>query len=91
MQPFVFVAERGKIKPGAMAHRGEEFVYVLEGQMRYSVGGTTHTLGPGDSLYFNSEEEHDLEPLTAKVRYLAVFADRAAPTKKVPIKKIKRE
>ena len=76
MQPFVFVAERGKIKPGAMAHRGEEFVYVLEGRMRYAVGGTAHTMGPGDSLYFNSEEEHDLEPLTAKVRYLAVFADR---------------
>ena len=91
MQPFVFVAERGKIRPGAMAHRGEEFVYVLEGQMRYTVGGTTHTMGPGDSLYFNSEEEHDLEPLTMKVRYLAVFADRPASARKVPAKKAKRE
>ncbi|MDD5261085.1 MAG: XRE family transcriptional regulator [Methylacidiphilales bacterium] len=82
MQPFIFTAERGKIKRGVLAHCGEEFVYVLEGRMRYRVGDTTHTLGPGDSLYFNSEEEHDLEPLTAKVKYLAVFTGRALPSKK---------
>ncbi len=82
MQPFVFLAERGKIKLGAMAHCGEEFVYVLEGRMRYSVGKITYALGPGDSLYFSSEEEHDLEPLTDKVKYLAVFAERAAPVNK---------
>jgi transcriptional regulator with XRE-family HTH domain len=92
MQPFIFVAERGKIKPGAMAHCGEEFVFVLEGRMRYRVGGTTHTLGPGDSLYFSSEEEHDLEPLTARVKYLAVFVERSALAKKAsppPRKKIR--
>jgi transcriptional regulator with XRE-family HTH domain len=83
MQPFIFVAERGKIKTGPMAHSGEEFIYVLEGGMRYRVGGTIHTLQPGDSLYFSSEEEHDLEPITAKVKYLAVFVERALPVKKI--------
>jgi transcriptional regulator with XRE-family HTH domain len=76
MQPFIFVAERGKIKPGTMSHAGEEFIHILEGRMRYRVGGTIHTLGRGDSLYFSSEEEHDLEPVTAKVKYLAVFVER---------------
>jgi len=76
MQPFLFVAEQGKVKPGRMTHEGEEFIFVLEGRMRYHVGTGSHTLGPGDGLYFNAEEEHDLEPLTAKVRYLAVFAGR---------------
>jgi transcriptional regulator with XRE-family HTH domain len=85
MQPFLFVAERGKITSGAMAHCGEEFVYVLEGRMSYRVGGITYTLEAGDSLYFSSEEEHDLEPLTAKVKYLAVFVERAMPmTKRSP-------
>jgi transcriptional regulator with XRE-family HTH domain len=82
MQPLIFVAERGRIKPGAMAHCGEEFVYILEGRMRYRVGGTTYTLGPGDSLYFSSEEEHDLEPLTAKVKDLGVFTERSQPVQK---------
>ena len=81
MQPFIFVAERGKIKQGALAHCGEEFIYVLDGRMRYFVGGTAHILGAGDSLYFSSEEEHDLEPLTAKVTYLAVFVERGPAAK----------
>lgn len=79
MQPFLFIAERGKVKPEPMAHAGEEFVYVLAGRMRYRVGATTYTLGPGDSLYFDSAEEHDLEPLSDTVRYLAIFT---APPKK---------
>ena len=76
MQPFLFFAERGKVKQSPMAHSGEEFVYVLEGRMRYSVGNAIYTLGPGDSVYFDAEEEHDLEPLTDSVRYLAMFAER---------------
>jgi len=76
MQPFLFTAEKGQIKPGTMNHAGEEFVYVLEGRMRYRVGDLTYDLGPGDSLYFDAEEEHDLEPLTDVVRYLGLFAQR---------------
>lgn len=76
MQPFLFIAERGKVKQGPVSHGGEEFLYVLEGRMRYSVGGMGYTLGPGDSLYFDAEEAHDLEPLSSKVRYLAIFAER---------------
>ncbi len=78
MQPFLFTAERGKVTPGPMTHTGEEFVYVLDGRMNYRVGATTHTLGPGDSLYFSSVEEHDLEPLTDSVSFLAVFTEATA-------------
>jgi transcriptional regulator with XRE-family HTH domain len=77
VQPFLFVAERGKIKPGLMSHFGEEFIYVLSGRMRYRVGEISYALGPGDSLYFDAEEAHDLEPLTAQVRYLAIFVERS--------------
>ena len=80
MQPFLFEAEKGQIQSGSMSHSGEEFIYVLQGQMRYRVGETTYTLGPGDSLYFDAEEEHDLEPLTATVRYLGLFAPRQNST-----------
>lgn len=79
MQPFLFVAEKGGVKPGLLSHSGEEFVYVLEGQMSYRVGTTTYTLGPGDSLYFDAEEEHDLEPITDSVRFLGVFTERVVP------------
>jgi transcriptional regulator with XRE-family HTH domain len=88
MQPFLFVAERGRVSSGAMSHRGEEFVFVLEGRMNYRVGAASYTLGPGDSVYFSSVEEHDLEPLTDTVRYLAVFTDAvpdSSPTSLLPL------
>lgn len=79
MQPFFFVAERGKVKASALTHAGEEFVYVLEGEMRYRVGAVEYRLGPGDSLYFDAELEHDIEPVSREVKYLAVFSDDARP------------
>jgi transcriptional regulator with XRE-family HTH domain len=75
MQPFVFVARKGHIKPGALSHRGEEFIHVLSGRMLFRVGAADYRLGPGDSLYFDSEEEHDLQAITDKVVYLAIFVE----------------
>jgi transcriptional regulator with XRE-family HTH domain len=76
MQPFLFVAEKGRIRPRPLEHRGEEFVYVLEGGMKYRVGAVEYRLSRGDSLYFDAEEPHDLDPLTRRVAYLAVFVER---------------
>lgn len=84
MQPFVFEAKRGEVVAGAMSHPGEEFIYVLQGRMRYRVGEVTYTLGPGDSLYFDAEEDHDLEPITPTVRYLGLFAARTTPSSEPP-------
>lgn len=75
MQPLLFEAERGAIRPQPMSHGGEEFVYVLRGKMRYRVGETQYTLGPGDSVYFDAEQEHELEPISEQVQFLAVFAE----------------
>ena len=76
MQVYQFSARKGEVKPQALSHRGEEFVFMLEGCMRYSVGSTQYTLEAGDALYFDSEEDHDLESVTDDVKYLAVFCDR---------------
>lgn len=75
MQPILFEAERGKLAPQPLMHAGEEFVYVLEGRMNYRVGEVTHELGPGDSLYFDAEQPHGLEPVTKKVRFVAIFTE----------------
>lgn len=91
MQPLLFEARAGKVRPHALRHEGEEFLYVLEGQMRYKVGKDTFTLSAGDSLYFDSDQTHELEPLSEVVRWLAVFVDpdtmsAARPARKPPAK-----
>lgn len=75
MQPFLFVARKNEVKQHLFSHEGQEFIYMLEGEMKYKIGSVEYTLKPGDSVYFNSLEEHTLIPLTEEVRYLAVFAD----------------
>jgi transcriptional regulator with XRE-family HTH domain len=75
MQPFLFLARKDEIKQHSFSHTGHEFIYMLEGEMKYKVGEGEYILLPGDSVYFNSLEEHKLIPLTEEVKYLAVFAD----------------
>lgn len=42
-------------------HEGEEFVYVLDGDVEITVGDHVNKLGPDDSLHFNSGISHNLK------------------------------
>ncbi|MFC4808042.1 helix-turn-helix domain-containing protein [Paenibacillus sp. GCM10023250] len=75
MQPYIFVARRGEINEHTFSHSGEEFIYVISGKMRYKVGNTDYEMSAGDSLYFNSLQEHTVVPLSDEVKYLAVFTE----------------
>jgi transcriptional regulator with XRE-family HTH domain len=76
MQPFLFHARKGQVKRKPLSHPGEEFIYMIRGEMKYRVGRAEYRLRPGDSLYFDAEQEHDLEPMTASVEFLAIFSDQ---------------
>jgi transcriptional regulator with XRE-family HTH domain len=39
-------------------HRGEEFIYVLDGQLEFNYEDETYSLGTGDSLYFDASLPH---------------------------------
>ncbi|MFC0331006.1 helix-turn-helix domain-containing protein [Paenibacillus sepulcri] len=74
MQPFLFVSRKEESdNRNIYSHNGEEFIYILEGEMRYKVGNVEYTLKPGDSLYFDSIEKHKLTSITNEVKYIAVF------------------
>ncbi len=46
--------ESGLVDP----HEGEEFIYVLEGNLQVTLGETTYLMGEGDSLYFHGDQPH---------------------------------
>lgn len=73
MQPFLFVAKKGEVKTHALSHEGEEFVFVIEGEMKMRVGDTEYTLNQGDSLYFNAIQKHGILPVSDTVTYLDIF------------------
>lgn len=61
LKAFKIAIEAGKGHDGVgFQHEGEEFVYVLEGNVEVTVGDNVNKMKPGDSLHFNSSIKHDL-------------------------------
>lgn len=58
LEPMLVYIEPGGTREAASPHPGEEFAYVLSGELIYEVDGTEHRLGPGDSLYLRSTAPH---------------------------------
>lgn len=54
-------------------HGGEEFAYVLEGVMEYTVGENISRLEPGQSLHFNSAIPHNLTNVGDEEAHLIVI------------------
>lgn len=48
-------------KPVAYKHAGEEFIFVMEGDLRLTLGNKAHNLKPGESIHFNSDTPHKLK------------------------------
>jgi electron transfer flavoprotein alpha subunit/transcriptional regulator with XRE-family HTH domain len=65
LRAFMIVIEPKQAhKPVAYKHEGEEFVYVMEGELELTVGAKLHHLKPGESHHFNSEIPHKLKSLS---------------------------
>jgi transcriptional regulator with XRE-family HTH domain len=67
-------------------HEGEEFLFVLAGQLEVRVGDEVHRLAPGDSIYFDSRTEHSLRAVEGRlVRLVACIAEDRKPHPDDPI------
>lgn len=59
MDPFIidiFPSDNSDIV--CSSHEGEEFIYVIEGQLEVNYGKETFVLNPGDSIYYDSIVAH---------------------------------
>jgi transcriptional regulator with XRE-family HTH domain len=75
MEPFIVTLEPATIKTSKTSvHDGEEFIFVLEGQMEVILGNHTDVLYPGDSIYYDSSIPHRVQCHQDRVtRILAVL------------------
>jgi transcriptional regulator with XRE-family HTH domain len=51
-------------KPVAYKHEGEEFIFVMGGELEFTLGSKTHVLKEGESIHFNSDIPHKLKSLS---------------------------
>jgi len=62
MEPFIVTLEPATIKTSKTStHEGEEFIYVLEGEMEVILGNHRDVLYPGDSIYYDSTIPHRVQ------------------------------
>ena len=61
---MVKIESRQTHKPVEYKHEGEEFIFVMEGDLELIVGSKTHNLKPGESTHFNSDIPHKLKSLS---------------------------
>ena len=73
IQPSIYEVRRGESPRHHNAHAGEEFFYILEGELRFRLGDQEHILRQGDGFYFNSSQEHQTIPLTEVVKVLDIL------------------
>ncbi|ANW17220.1 helix-turn-helix domain-containing protein [Streptomyces clavuligerus] len=60
MQPLRLLVPYGAQGDLVRVHPGEEWMYVLDGRLRLTLGEAVHELGPGDSAHFDSLTPHRL-------------------------------
>jgi len=72
MEPFLIEVEPAVREKST--HEGEEFLYVLSGDLKFEYGNTAETLKPGDSVYYDAIVPHRISCVgDSSTRVLAVI------------------
>ena len=59
MEPFIIDIHPTEERTFKLsAHEGEEFIYVMEGEVEIAYGRESYVLGAGDSIFYDSIVEH---------------------------------
>lgn len=74
MEPYLIDISQAKdYKETVLSHEGEEFIFVLEGDVEITYGNTKYQLAAGDSIYYDCVLPHDVHTyMCNEARILAV-------------------
>jgi transcriptional regulator with XRE-family HTH domain len=60
LEPLLVTVEPSDTIEEAYTHPGEEFAYILSGELLFVIDGVDHRLGAGDSIHFESTVPHSI-------------------------------
>lgn len=72
-QPILIIAREGEVKPHLVCHPGEEYIFIFDGEMTFSVAGQVYLLRRGDSLFFTGTQPHGIASVKGEVQYVDVL------------------
>lgn len=75
MEPLLVTLDSSKPAAAAVSHSGQEFNFVLEGQVKILIGKLEHVLSPGDSVYFDARLPHGQSAVNGKARFITIIRE----------------
>ncbi|WP_461246314.1 helix-turn-helix domain-containing protein [Treponema sp. R6D11] len=75
MEPLLVTLDSSKPAVGQVSHTGQEFNFVIEGQVKVTVANTEHILNPGDSVYFDARLPHAQSAVNGTAQFLTIIQE----------------
>jgi len=75
MEPLLVTLDSTKPPASQVSHSGQEFNYVVDGQVKVTVVKTEHILGPGDSIYFDARLPHGQCAVDGPAQFLTIIQE----------------
>jgi len=75
MEPLLVTLDSSKPPVDQVSHTGQEFNFVVEGQVKVTVVKTEHILNSGDSIYFDARLPHAQCAVNGKAQFLTVIQE----------------
>ncbi len=63
VEPYLITLNEGSEVFPLFQHEGQEFLYMLTGEVKYRYGNSLYHMCPGDSLFFDADAPHGPEEL----------------------------
>jgi len=75
MEPLLVTLDSSKPPVGQVSHTGQEFNFVVEGQVKVTVVKAEHILNPGDSIYFDARLPHAQSAVNGTAQFLTIIQE----------------
>ena len=75
MEPLLVLLDSLKPAAAQISHSGQEFNYVVEGQVKVTVGKTEHILSAGDSIYFDARIPHGQSAVNGTAQFITIIQE----------------
>jgi len=73
MEPMLVTLDSTKPPAAQVSHSGQEFNYVVDGQVKVTVLKTEHILLPGDSIYFDARLPHGQSAVNGTAQFITII------------------
>jgi len=75
MEPLLVLLDSSKPQAAPVSHSGQEFNYIVEGNVKVTVGRNEHVLSQGDSIYFDARLPHGQSALNGSAQFITIIQE----------------